>query len=457
MTQLANSFFLPYQQRWIKDRSPLKIMEKSRQVGMSWASAFALVKEQADNRTPTDSWVTSRDELQAELFIQDCANFAEILHTAARRVERALLSDERPLLAHSLRFANGRSIHALSSNPNAQAGKRGTRLLDEFALHPNPRELYTIALPGVTWGGRLEIISTHRGAGNFFNQLIIEVTQQGNPKNFSHHRVTIVDALEEGFLRKLKEKLPAGDPRQQMDEDQYLQYVRSQCADEAAFQQEYMCNPNFDDASFLPVELVMAAQSPHTLPAVVAGPLYIGVDLGRTHDRTVIFVLEDIAGKLFTRHLEVMENTPFALQEAALERWASHANCRALFIDASGLGRQFAERAAQKYGAHRAVGVSFTDDKKAQLAYELKDALERRQLTLPATAQLRSDLLSVEKTTTPTGSLKFSAPRDASGHADHFWALALAVTAARSHTSAPAHITLTPLNRELSRTRKNFL
>lgn len=443
----SENFFLPYQKRWIEDRSPLKIMEKSRQIGMSWAAAFALVREQAENKTRTDTWVSSRDELQAELFITDCASFADILHAAAERVDRTLLANDRPVLAHSLRFANGRTITALTSNPNAQAGKRGTRLLDEFALHPNPRELYTIALPGVTWGGRLEIISTHRGASNFFNQLIIEITQHGNPKNFSHHRVTLHDALEQGFLQKLKQKLPIDDPRQQMTEDQYFAHIRNQCADEAAFRQEYMCDPSFDESSFLSHALILQAQGDSPLPSAITGPLYIGVDLGRTHDRTVIFILEKLGDILFTRHIISLNKTPFAQQEAALEAWASHPLCRAIAIDASGLGRQFAERATSKYGSHRVLGISFTEEKKAELAYELKDAFERTQLRIPATQDLRDDLMSVEKTYSASGSLRFAAPRTSSGHADHFWALALAVSAARRYSAIPAHFEVSNISK----------
>jgi phage FluMu gp28-like protein len=426
--------FLPYQRRWIEDRSPLKIMEKSRQIGLSWAAAYGLVRQQAVATAAADSWVSSRDELQAELFIADCSRFADILHTAARRYDRALLDGDRPLLARTLRFASGGQIHCLSSSPNAQAGKRGTRLLDEFALHPNPRELYTIALPGITWGGSLEIISTHRGAGNFFNQLLIEIRQRGNPKNFSLHRVTLEDALADGFLPRLKQKLPADDPRQKMTESNYIDYIRSQCADEAAFRQEYMCDPMGDESSFLPLSLIMAAESDAALPEAPAGPLFVGVDLGRTSDFTVIYILERIGDQLFTRHILPLHNTPFAEQEAHLRIWADHPLCRGVAIDASGLGRQFAERAQERYGRHRVHTVIFTEESKARLAYQLKDAFERRSLRLPVSPQLREDLTSVQRAHSSSGALRFWAPRSSSGHADHFWALALAVDAACAHS-----------------------
>lgn len=41
----ANGFFLPFQDRIIDDPSPLIIVEKSRQVGVSWTVAFKLVAE----------------------------------------------------------------------------------------------------------------------------------------------------------------------------------------------------------------------------------------------------------------------------------------------------------------------------------------------------------------------------------------------------------------------------
>ena len=31
-----SALFLPYQNRWIKDTSRLKLMEKGRQIGLSW-------------------------------------------------------------------------------------------------------------------------------------------------------------------------------------------------------------------------------------------------------------------------------------------------------------------------------------------------------------------------------------------------------------------------------------
>ena len=37
---MSSTYFLPYQQRWIDDSSRLKIIEKSRQIGITYADAF---------------------------------------------------------------------------------------------------------------------------------------------------------------------------------------------------------------------------------------------------------------------------------------------------------------------------------------------------------------------------------------------------------------------------------
>ena len=175
----------------------------------------------------------------------------------------------------------------MSSNPDAQAGKRGHRLLDEFALHPNAKQLYSIAYPGIMWGGILEMLSSHRGSQAFFNQLIIEAKYKGNPKNISLHKVTIQDALDQGFLEKLQAKLPEDDERQQMDRAAYFDFIRSGCPDEETFLQEYMCVPSDDASSFLPYDLITSCEYPGGEDWQIDlsrtdNPLFIGVDIGRT-------------------------------------------------------------------------------------------------------------------------------------------------------------------------------
>lgn len=62
--------------------------------------------------------------------------------------------------------------------------------------------------------------------------------------------------------------------------------------------------------------------------------------------------------------------------------------------------------------------------------------MEDRQLRIPYDPKTRAALRAVTKQTTAAGNIRFTAERTADGHADEFWALALAVHAA-SNPAAP--------------------
>src|SRR5436309_9141032 len=182
-------YFLPYQVDWIWDGAPLKLIEKSRQVGISYADAYDSVRKVCRRGARLDVWISSRDEAQAKLYIEDCKRWARILQTAARDMGEMLVDRKSNCSAYVLEFASGLRIYSLSSNPNALAGKRGHVKLDEFALHQDQRLLYRVAKPVTTWGGTLSLISTHRGINTVFNQLIEEIRERGNPMGWSLHSV----------------------------------------------------------------------------------------------------------------------------------------------------------------------------------------------------------------------------------------------------------------------------
>ncbi|MHC3433689.1 phage terminase large subunit family protein [Delftia lacustris] len=438
------AIFLPFQSEWIKDASRIKLMEKSRQIGISWSTAYGADERAAAQGARFDEWVSSRDDIQARLFIEDCKLWAGIMGMAAQNMGEVVLDADKKLSAYVLQFASGRRIHSMSSNPDAQAGKRGSRVLDEFALHREQRKMWAIAYPGITWGGSMELISTHRGSYSFFNQLVREARHGGNPKKISLHRVTLQDALDQGFLFKLQQALPADAEQQDMDEAEYFDFTKSGAADAESFDQEYMCIPADDDAKFLEYGLITACEYPggtdwrRGLQGPFQGRLFAGVDIGRKKDLTVLWVVEQLGDVFYTRHVEVMEKMRKSDQEKILWPWFEI--CDRICIDSTGLGIGWTDDAQDKFGEHRVEGVSFTGQVKEALAYPLKGAMEDRKIRIPEDPKIRADLRKIQKTTTAAGNIRFVADGDDStkvnGHADRFWALALALHAG-SNPSAP--------------------
>ena len=435
----TDALLLPYQKRWVLDNSRLKLMEKSRQIGISWASAYSMVRRKSLAKVRYDGWVSSRDEIQARLFLEDCKHFAQILHTAVQDIGVQIIGEEK---TYVLEFANNVRINSMSSSPDAQAGKRGDRLLDEFALHKDPRKLYSIAYPGITWGGQLEMVSTHRGSHNFFNELVTEIREKGNPKNISMHRVTLEDALNDGFLYRLQQKLSPDDPRQEFDETDYFNFVKSGCADEESFLQEYMCVPADDASAFLTYDMIAACEyesTPTNLSDTIAlvdlsdkKELYLGVDVGRKRDLTCMWLNELSGGRHLCRRLITLQNMKFSAQEEILYRLLELPGVRRCCIDATGLGMQLAERAQERFGTYKVEAVQFTAPVKEELAYPVKAAFEDLNLRIPFDRNLQADLRAIKKETTAAGNIRFSADRSENGHADRFWALALAIHAAGS-------------------------
>lgn len=434
------AIFLPFQTAWIMDQARLKLMEKSRQIGISWSTAYGAVERAAAQGARHDEWVSSRDDIQARLFIEDCKLWAGIMNMAAQDLGEVVIDPVTKLSAYVLQFASGRRIHSMSSNPDAQAGKRGSRILDEFALHRDQRKMWAIAYPGITWGGNMELVSTHRGSNSFFNGLVREIREKGNPKKISLHRVTLQDALDQGFLFKLQQALPAEAEQQDMTEAEYFDFVKAGAADDESFDQEYMCIPADDDSKFIEYELITGCEYMAGMPwerevtDKFTGRLFCGVDIGRKKDLTVLWVLELLGDVLYTRAVIPMERMRKSAQEAILYPWFEIAD--RICIDATGLGIGWADDAQDKFGEHRVEAVTFTAQVKEALAYPLKGAMEDRALRIPDDPQIRADLRKVQKVTTTAGNIRFVAESTPDGHADRFWALALAVHAASS-PSAP--------------------
>lgn len=438
---------LPYQDKWVKDKSQLKIKEKSRQIGISWSTACESVQNTAVSEAKTDQWISSRDDIQARLFLEDCKKFANAFDIVAKDKGLVVIDHKKKLSSYVLAFENGKRIHSMSSNPDAQAGKVGGRVLDEFALHPDPKKLYSIAYPGITWGGQLEIISTHRGSKNFFNELINDIKYNGNPKKFSLHTVTLEQALNQGFLYKLQKKLPENDKRIDMDEQEYFDFIRAACATEEQFLQEYMCQPEDDNSAFITHEMIDNCEYEIGQRYGLTGresDLYLGVDVGRVKDLTVFWLIEKISGIYFTRLVETLENMRFSNQEKYLYELLELRGLKRCCIDKTGIGIQFAERAQDKYGKYKVEGIHFTSKSKEELAYPVRTAFEDRTVKIPNDKKIRADIREIKKSTTMAGNVRFDAERNDNGHSDRFWSLALAIHAAGPITSekdSTPHIT----------------
>jgi predicted phage terminase large subunit-like protein len=182
----------------------VKICEKSRRIGISWADAADSALEAAC-QTGCDSWYVGYNKEMSEQYISDVAFWASSYQLAASAVEQFVFEDEaKDILAFRVRFASGYKVTALSSRPSnlRSKGKRGDRLrLDEAAFHDDLAALLKAAIAFTMWGGCVAIWSTHNGVNNEFNKLIAKV--MAGDLNYSHHKITLTDALNDGLYQRI--------------------------------------------------------------------------------------------------------------------------------------------------------------------------------------------------------------------------------------------------------------
>jgi len=440
MRDTKKKHFLPYQISWINDPSPLRIIEKSRQVGMTYADAYHSVQIASAKGARFDVYISTRDKFQARLAIEDCKRWAELLELVLTDLGEIIFDEQHNASAFVIQFSNGRRIYALSSNPNALAGKRGHVKLDEFALHEDQRLLYRIAKPVTTWGGTLSIISTHRGINTVFNEIIRDIRENANPMGWSYHKVSIDDAVRQGIVERINQKTGHNESR-----TDFLNRLRSECIDEEQWLQEYCCIPADESSAFITHDMLTACEDSHlrllTFEEIreltIQNPkstFYIGMDVARKDNLCVIDVGEKLADVISDRCRIELQNRTFSEIEFELYRLLSLPQLKRACIDSTGMGMQLVERARERFG-WKVEPVAFTPAVKEELAFGLRRDFEDRKLRIVRDDQLRSDLRALRKIITPAGNIRFDGEAENS-HCDRTWAKALRQHAARYRPTA---------------------
>jgi phage FluMu gp28-like protein len=482
---------LPYQRRWIEDDAPLKIVVKARQIGYSFAATLRVVFECLKRKT---TWILlSKGERQSRLMMEKVQEHIQSCGIVAQAHECEYF-EGTSLKQLETRFPNGSVIYGLPANPDTARGYSGNVTLDEFAFHADAEKIYSALYPSITRGYRLEVISTPNGQqGKFYELaknagLVEEVrgpspntshltpgTSSLAPQTWSPHYCDIYEAVRQGL--KIN-----------------LQQLRAGCEDDAAWRQEFGCQFVSTAENFFPPELVSRCLSAEASTEMVLdarsevrGPsadtshltpstFFLGIDIGRRHDRTVFWVDEiqarrvgetvpgaryeglgneprtshiapntnsSIGNLSVTRLVRTLSNVPFDTQLACarellgLREGNGAALIRRAAIDATGMGAPLAESLAQEFGP-RVEPVVFTAAVKEDLAYRTKRRMENGQTLLPNSREIRRAFSAVKKFVTVSGNVRFDAERTEAGHSDEFWAKALADYAAESRPAARA-------------------
>lgn len=420
----SNSILLPYQKKWVADKSPVKFYEKSRRIGVTWAEALDNVLTAASNKG-MDVWYIGYNKDMAKEYIDTCADWARRLNQAVSKIyDNEIIDEDKKILSYSITFHSGHKITALSGRPSNLRGKQGKAVIDEAAFHEDLKETMKAALAFLIWGGKVAVISTHFGEDNIFNEYIEDIRK--GRLNYSLHRTTFDDAINDGLYERVASITQTSTPKEKWIADIYADYGDS--ADE-----ELRCIPSKSGGAYFTsflVESCMQADIPivrlnlpddfmqkseYTKASYIDDflhdeiePLmhklnknnrhFIGEDFARSADLSVFWILsENNDLTLSTPFVIELRNAPHKVQEQIahyiidrLPRFNGGG------FDARGNGEYLAESCTERYGEDLIISVKASESFYLNAFPKLKAALEDKTITLPKSADILADFRSVK-------------------------------------------------------------
>jgi phage FluMu gp28-like protein len=428
----------PYQQRWIDDNSRFKCAVKAARIGYSFATGYRRVEMsmRMPGRTTT---VLSASKAQSIEFVETCAKLCQLMGGTAQMIANEDFVDALgriDAIQSRIAFPNGSRIIALPANPRTARGYPGDAVLDEFAHHEDSYAIFAAVFRQVALGNSLEVLSTPNGEqGKFFDiarnlglEMGVAPTQFPIKKDgWSGHWVDVYKAVAEGCPINIEE-------------------MRRGLNDDDTWNQEFCCVFLKSTGAWLTLDLIAACEDTGAtidLPPDFhpRGSLYSGIDVGRDHDATCLWLDEKIGDVAWTRAIVKLHAMSFPEQCKRLNPLVRMTSRSA--IDKTGMGVGLFDLLNLE-NEGRLMGVSFggsNDDgvkMKTDLAIRIKKRLEQQRSRIPYDPQIRAELQAIKRQATASG-VTFDAPRIevdtavAGGvkkklfaHADAFWAKALA-------------------------------
>lgn len=426
---MKDKILLPYQKEAIEglERKRFSVLLWARQTGKSFTvSYYAILRALSfDNHRVL---VISPSERQSKEMLDKVK-----YHITTLKLSGVDYFEDSTTLQLEARLPNGSKIVALPSKPETVRGFSGDVIMDEVAFFDRGFEVYQAVFPTITRKPtyKLIAISTPKSKKDLFYHLWN--TAQQDDSWFSY-KLTIYDAVAKGLNI---------DPEE----------LKSGIKNELAWKTEYLCEFMDAEEVLLPYEMIQQCEEEGIETAdlrLLKGEIFLGIDIGRRKDLTVISILEKLGSVLYLRRQEILQNTPFSQQMAVIDHLCHYA--RRVAIDETGIGMQIAEELKRKWGEYKILPVYFTAKTKEELASRLYTKFQDKTIRIPLDNDLREDLHSVKRLVSDKGNIRYEGGTQ-EGHADRFWSLALAVYAVSEPVWPVNIITKSPKDyREISKT-----
>lgn len=413
--KLVKGSLYEYQYDYVMDTNRMQCSLWCRGAGKSFSAGWKAAIRALDKKD--DFVLVSASENQAGILLNFCKNvldeFDQLFKIA---VGRSVYAKQPGKI--EIELFNGSKIVSLPANPRTVAGYTANIFWDEVAKTLNDDEMWR-ALGQCTRSYKsVDLMSSAWGAQGLFYEIMAE----GKHEEFVLRNIDIHTAIRQGLPRS-------------------IDALRAMC-DDFTWEQEYL--NKFQSAVSSPfhpglLKICSELRLPEPPPIgkfADGGKLqqyYVGVDLGRTNDKTAIaWFTEFPEGYLQCVKATKIADTPLPVQEKMIEEILQMPCVGKLAIDNGGLGMQMSESLGAKF-PDKLIPYGFTMQSKSSLVTNALSRMEKSTVHIsPACEQdIVYDLSLIQRTYTQVGNMVFGAKRNSSGHADGAWAFLLGMEAAR--------------------------
>lgn len=439
-----------FQVAHLNDNSTFRLENKSRQIAWSWIIAAEAIAEAILDVRSSIFVSISKDEAKEKI------RYAKLVFENLEGFHLPRLKN--PDNQFELEFDNGARLISHSSRP-PRGKARMNIYLDEFAHVRNDRQIYTAALPIISKGGRLRMGSSPMGASGVFwevdtqsiraypgysrrrtpwweaNAFCLNVSQAKNlaPPMLTGKRV---EMFGNDRIKAIYANMPLEDFQQEY-EAEYVDEVTAWITWEEIKQNQPQATDEFlcaigsgrgNDLSRINQAIKNLKQwvAEKKVEIVFSG----GMDIGRTRNTSELYLVGESTTKTYPLRLALtMDNTEFDDQLSVVMNVMANLPVKKLLIDQTGIGRNIAENAMKKFPS-KVEGVDFTNSTKQLWAGNTKMVMQQRKAPIPIDRELAYQVHSIKKLITPSKNVVFDTDRNEKHHADKFWALALAHSAA---------------------------
>lgn len=411
-----SDILLPYQKDWVERGRSAKLMFalQSRQTGKSFMLAAEAVEDGWCNGP--NNWIClSSGERAAEEWLLKAEKYCRWVKAFNPALSYTYKSSE-------IRLANGSRIIAIPAKPETARGYTGNLILDEFSAHADQEKIWAATYPYITnplsGDKKLRVAGTPIGKTNLFWRI-----WQDNP-SFVKVRNTIYDCQAKGL---------------KVDVDA----IRAGLGDDDIFRQEYLLEPLEENTQLFGWDLLKNStyrQQPQYRKPVV----YLGIDIGRYHDRTSIVTLvvetdgDPDCYDYYVAEVEALDQMEYVAQEQAIADTINRVHPARVVIDAAGIGSELAENLQRHFGGLISPYVA-TNQSKVEGYNHVKRLMSQGHLHLPDDDKLLKEFAGIRRIVTQNG-MKYEAQRGQEGHSDKASGVQLAVNAALIDFASPAFL-----------------